>query len=279
MSLLSDRAQASYGAKFKKGAARVAKNLGVPTDWLLAAMAWETGWPPGFKSNGPPWPLNPGGDNGFGLIGFTPPKDKDGHALPPQTMPQWPHGPVEQLDDVENHYNFWMQKLGITAFRFSEDFYLITRGPAAIGQPDSYSKGLGDGKNKGQVLAIYRSYLKAVNVSTEQGIDADIDADHADIVGNWDVEIGPWKGLFVFESTGGAPGIYTQGGSVYWMDMTSTTKHRGSWWVQADGIYWSFDDDPQGFRRFFHVNLPLQSVMNGSVQPSGFFKMHKANAD
>jgi hypothetical protein len=95
------------------------------------------------------------------------------------------------------------------------------------------------------------------------------------IVGSWEVEIGSWRGTFVFDNTGGAPAPYTQGGSVYWMDLTSTTKHAGSWWVQADGVYWRFDDDPPRFRRYFHVDLPVQSLMNGSVQPSGFFKMLK----
>src|ERR1022692_2302436 len=102
MSLLSDRAEQAYSKKFVDESAAVAKRLVLPTDWLLAAMAWETGWPPGFAATFPPWPVNHK-DNGFGLIGFTPGKDKDGRPLPPQTMPQWPHGPVEQLADVESH--------------------------------------------------------------------------------------------------------------------------------------------------------------------------------
>ena len=103
MSLFSSRAEGAYGKEFVREAAAVATRLGVPSEWLLAAMAWETGWPPGFKSKGPPWPVNPG-DNGFGLIGFTPGKDKQGHPFPPQTLPQFFRGPVEQLADVESHY-------------------------------------------------------------------------------------------------------------------------------------------------------------------------------
>ena len=86
MSLLSDRAEKAYGTNFVNEAAAVAGRLGISAEWLLAAMAWETGWPPGFKSNGPPWPTNPS-DNGFGLIGFTPGKDRNGHPCLPRQCP------------------------------------------------------------------------------------------------------------------------------------------------------------------------------------------------
>jgi hypothetical protein len=161
VSLLSSRAEGAYGKEFVREAAAVATRLGVPSEWLLAAMAWETGWPPGFKSKGPPWPVNPG-DNGFGLIGFTPGKDKQGHPFPPQTLPQFFRGPVEQLADVESHYRGWMRRLGVSTFQVPEDFYIITRGPYGIGKPDSYP--MGGGLNKGQVLTIYRSYLRQVGL-------------------------------------------------------------------------------------------------------------------
>jgi|ERR1035437_915049 hypothetical protein len=161
MSLLSDRAEKAYGTNFVNEAAAVAGRLGISAEWLLAAMAWETGWPPGFKSHGPPWPTNPS-DNGFGLIGFTPSKDRNGHPLPPQTMSQWPHGPLEQLADVESHYRGWMRTLGISAFQSPADLYLITRGPYGIGKPDSFD--MGGGLNKGQVLTIYRGYLRQVGL-------------------------------------------------------------------------------------------------------------------
>lgn len=89
------------------------------------------------------------------------------------------------------------------------------------------------------------------------------------IVGKWDVEIGPWKGVFVFEKTGAMQG------SVYWMDTASLTKHGGYWSARDGAISWQFSDDPPRFKRTFNVVLPLQSLVNGSVQPSGFFKMLK----
>jgi hypothetical protein len=55
-----------------------------------------------------------------------------------------------------------MSTLRITAFQSPEDLYLITRGPYGIGKPDSFD--MGAGLNKGQVLAIYRSYLRQVGL-------------------------------------------------------------------------------------------------------------------
>jgi hypothetical protein len=161
MSQLSSLAENAYGTSFVTESGEVAKRLGISQEWLLAAMAWETGYPPGFVSKGPPWPVNHS-DNGFGLIGFTPGKDKQGKPLPPQTMPQFPHTPLEQLADVEVHYRRWMSRLGISAFGSPEDLYLIVRGPYGIGQPDSFD--MGGGLNKGQVLLIYRNYLKKVGL-------------------------------------------------------------------------------------------------------------------
>jgi hypothetical protein len=89
------------------------------------------------------------------------------------------------------------------------------------------------------------------------------------IVGKWDVEIGPWRGLFGFEKAG------LMQGTVYWMDNTSLTKHAGSWSAMDGGISWQFSDDPPRFKRTFSATLPLKPIVNGFVQPSGFFKMLK----
>jgi hypothetical protein len=146
---LHEKAAAAYGWDFVKKSEQVSANLGIPREWLLAAICWETTQ---FQAIGPPWPLNKG-DGGGGLIGFTPLK---GH--PAETMT-----PVQQLDLVEQHYRKWMTALKITAFKSPEDLYLIVRGPGGIGQPDSYY--MGAGINKGQVLKIYREFLQreAVN--------------------------------------------------------------------------------------------------------------------
>lgn len=143
---LSQEAERAYGPNFVPKATAVASKLGIPLEWLLAAIYWETTH---FKSKGPPWPVNPG-DKGGGLIGFTPLK---GH-------PAEFKNPVEQLDFVEQHYRYWMTNLKISRFGSPEDLYLIVRGPYGIGQPDSFN--MGGGLNKGQVLKIYRGYLTTV---------------------------------------------------------------------------------------------------------------------
>ena len=140
---LAQKAAAAYGSEFVSKAELVAGNLGVPRDWLLAAIAWETTQ---FQANGPPWPRN-GSDGGGGLIGFTPLK---GH---PAEM----KGPVEQLDYVEKYYRKWMTALKITSFASAEDFYLIIRGPGGVGKPESFN--MGAGLTKKDVLKIYRQHL------------------------------------------------------------------------------------------------------------------------
>ncbi len=89
------------------------------------------------------------------------------------------------------------------------------------------------------------------------------------IVGKWDVEIGSWSGLFAFESTGGLAG------RVYWMDNTSMQKHEGFWSVSAGAVSWQFTDDPPSFKRTFMALIPLMPTVNGSILPSGVYKMMK----
>ena len=49
------------------------------------------------------------------------------------------------------------------AFKSPEELYLIVRGPYGIGKPDTYK--MGAGLTKGQVVKIYRTYLKQLGVS------------------------------------------------------------------------------------------------------------------
>jgi hypothetical protein len=147
MSLLLE-AETAYGASFVPTARVVCARLAIPLDWLLAAIYWETTH---FKAHGPVWPTNPS-DGGGGLIGFTPLR---GH--PAEHM-----GPVDQLAEVETHYRRWMGMLRISAFTTPEDLYLIVRGPYGIGKPDSFP--MGGGLTKGDVLRIYRGYLRTLGV-------------------------------------------------------------------------------------------------------------------
>jgi hypothetical protein len=87
--------------------------------------------------------------------------------------------------------------------------------------------------------------------------------------GTWRVEIGPWKGYFVFSKQRG----------VFWTDETPAFRHPGKWRVYDGGLYWSFDDDPRDWKRDWEVILPLKSSVSGNVTikraPHGFFKMFK----
>jgi hypothetical protein len=91
------------------------------------------------------------------------------------------------------------------------------------------------------------------------------------IVGTWDVEIGQWQGVFAFQNQPGS-----SQGTVYWADNSSPRRHTGSWSYWGGAISWQFDDDPAPpWKRTFEVIPPLMSIVNGSVRPSGFFKMRK----
>jgi hypothetical protein len=87
--------------------------------------------------------------------------------------------------------------------------------------------------------------------------------------GTWSVEIGPWKGYFVFSNKR----------TVFWMEETLGFRHPGKWSVYDGGLYWSFDDDPRDWKRDWEVILPLKSSVSGNVTikgvPHGFFKMLK----
>lgn len=148
--MLLSKAERAYGSQFIMTSRAVCTRLGIPLDWLLAAICWETTQ---FSATGPTWPLNKS-DGGGGLIGFTPLR---GH--PAEFM-----GPVDQLAEVEKHYRRWMATLRISTFPSPEDLYLIVRGPYGIGQPDTFN--MGAGYTKGQVLKIYRDHLSREGVAT-----------------------------------------------------------------------------------------------------------------
>lgn len=145
---LSAKAALAYGPSFVTVAQQVCGRLGLPLNWLLAAIYWETTH---FAAKGPPWPLNPH-DGGGGIIGFTPLRGRPAEHL----------DAVGQLPWVQQHYRFWMAKLHISSFQTPEDLYLVTRGPYGIGKPDSFP--MGAGLNKGQVVSIYKAYLKTVGI-------------------------------------------------------------------------------------------------------------------
>ena len=85
--------------------------------------------------------------------------------------------------------------------------------------------------------------------------------------GSWNVTIGSWSGIFVFDALGG----------VYWANDSSSARHRGQWKTTGSSVEWKFSSDPGDFRKF-SVSLPLNSKgTSGDILPAGqgSFRMSK----
>ena len=85
--------------------------------------------------------------------------------------------------------------------------------------------------------------------------------------GSWNVTIGSWSGIFVFDALGG----------VYWANDSSSARHRGQWKTTGSSVEWKFSSDPGDFRKF-SVSLPLDSKgTSGDILPEGqgSFRMSK----
>jgi type VI protein secretion system component Hcp len=86
------------------------------------------------------------------------------------------------------------------------------------------------------------------------------------LVGSWSVTIGTWTGTFVFES----------GGTVYWTEPKSPTRHRGKWKTTASDVQWKFT--APGDIRTFVIPFPVpDSPVSGRILPAGqgFFSMSR----
>ncbi len=82
--------------------------------------------------------------------------------------------------------------------------------------------------------------------------------------GTWNVSIGPWTGVFVFDAAHG----------VYWADNESSPHHHGQWNASGSSLEWRFSSD----MRKFTVKLPLDSKgTSGDILPEGqgSFRMSK----
>jgi hypothetical protein len=77
--------------------------------------------------------------------------------------------------------------------------------------------------------------------------------------GTWSATIGGWNGYFVFEA----------GETVSWFDE-SMRRHPGTWWVAADSVQWSFDDEDPNWRRIFTVaSTGLKTTVIGAITIKG----------
>lgn len=88
-----------------------------------------------------------------------------------------------------------------------------------------------------------------------------------EVVGTWNVTIGNWSGIFVFDARGG----------VSWADDERSPKHPGSWSASGWELQWKFKD--VGDFRTFVVALPLSlSSTKGRILPAGqgFFEMSRS---
>jgi hypothetical protein len=85
-------------------------------------------------------------------------------------------------------------------------------------------------------------------------------------VGKWNVTIGTWTGIFVFDAAGG----------VYWADNETSRHHQGQWAATPTDLEWKFSDD--GDFRAFTLPLPLNpGSVRGTILPTGqgWFDMAK----
>jgi hypothetical protein len=103
---------------------------------------------------------------------------------------------------------------------------------------------------------------------SKSGATAAAGAVAGDLSGTWNVTIGTWKGLFVFDAFGGA----------YWAENERSARHNGKWTATGTGVQWKFED--AGDFRTFTVQTPLnKAATQGQILPAGqgFFEMKKAN--
>lgn len=120
----SSNTEIAWGAKvspaFKQKAIKIANGLGIPPDYLMACMAFETGgtFSPSIK--------NAAGSGATGLIQFMPSTAKQ---LGTTVEALAAMSAIEQLDYVERYF-----KLIRTPIRTLEDVYMSILYPAAVGR-------------------------------------------------------------------------------------------------------------------------------------------------
>jgi hypothetical protein len=177
----------NIGPQFVGIARTIAHKFGVPVEWLLAGMSWETSHYKAYNPN-KVWDRNqkkwidPGDyhgdipvdemhwarnthDGGGGLVGFTP----LGRAKALKN-------PLQQLTDVEEYLRTRIRDFRVpTPFASPEDFYCVIYAPGISGKPDSYSW-VYQGKtySKKTQMDIYRNQKKQVGWAKITDVAADI---------------------------------------------------------------------------------------------------------
>jgi hypothetical protein len=248
-----------YGAEFVSKAMAVAGRLGMPYDWLLGIVSWETG---GFKAVGPPWNARNAKDNGGGIIGFT---GADGAPWEQMT-------PTQQLDLVERYYNKWKDEYGIDTFRSPIEAYWIVTGPwGLLMNPQS---DVGGGRTRQWVVDTMVGVFTAGGVSWSDS--------KLGIEGIWNVRIGDWVGVFVFRGDG----------DIWYAKMPSrppgsalpeigySDRTYGHWMFDNTTVRWRFG--PNTDIRRFDITLPVnEQKWVGTIRPAGqgVFKMWRGSVE
>lgn len=242
-----------YGAPFVSKAMAVAGRIGMPMEWLLGIIAWETG---NFAATGPPWTARNAKDNGGGIIGFT---GNDGGAWERMT-------PTEQLDLVERYYNRWMGEFGLDRFRTPIEAYWITTAPfGLIMNPES---DVGGGRNRQWIVDTMERVFTAGGITWTPP--------KVGLEGGWNVRIGNWLGLFVFNPDGDVwyakmperpPGSAAP-------EIATSARTYGHWTGDDKTVKWRFG--PRDDIRRFELSLPVpENKWEGFIRPAGqgSFKM------
>jgi len=104
--------------------------------------------------------------------------------------------------------------------------------------------------------------------ATKLSVSAPPPAATANIAGQWDVTIGSWSGVFMFHN----------GGTCWWANSQTATRHEGRWWTSGNEVQWKFQDP--GDIRTFSVTpgSGYGNSLNGRILPAGqgYFSMTRS---
>ena len=252
-----------YGDAFITKAISIAATLGMPVDWLLAIISWETGQ---FAASGPPWTARNAKDNGGGIIGFT---GVDGGGWEQMT-------PAQQLDLLIPYFGKWKKEYKIDSFRTPIEAYWIVTGPLGLlmGPEDD----VGGGRTRQWIVDTMQG------VFTRGGITWTVP--QVGIEGLWSVRIGSWLGCFVFLPSGDVwyatlPPQIIPGAPARAEHEFGYSERTYGHWVIADGnVRWRFG--PRSDIRWFELSLPApEQKWEGFVRPEGQgnFKMWRGSVE
>jgi hypothetical protein len=247
-----------YGVNFTNRAQAIAGTIGMPVDWLLAIIAWETG---NFAASGPPWNARNKKDNGGGIIGFT---GADGGSWERMT-------PTQQLDLLIPYFAKWKTEYNISTFRSPIEAYWIVTAP--LGLLMGPEANVGGGRTRQSIVDIMQRVFREGGIFWSYP--------KVGIEGQWNVRIGNWLGQFVFSSAGdvwysripeqtpGAPAMAER-------EIAYSDRTYGHWVCTSESVRWRFG--PQTDIRRFELSLPApQRKWEGFIRPvgQGTFKMWK----